>query len=137
MEKTKIEPITDGQIKEIEGAILWFHLRRKISAFTAKSLIFLLRKSKNLTKGVALKFNPDIDLEKGKKVAHAAHDFCESSSAGDNRVNSLIREMGSPFSFYGYHGDGGLGASLAPKLFCQKEEEQISFTIGEIQRLQP
>jgi len=135
---TEIQPLTDEQMKEVERAILQFYSSGKISLFAAKGLIFLLRKSGNLTKEVTIRFNDLIPSQKkkGREVSYAAHDICGSSGAGDNRVNNVIRRMGSLFYFFGHYSETiGLGATLS-LIHPRKKTEKISFTVNEIENME-
>jgi hypothetical protein len=131
----EVQAITDEQMKEIEKMIIRFFNLGKMSLFAAKGLIFLLRKSENLTKGVALTFDVKNQLDQGREVSFAAHDI-SSSGAGTNRINGLLAKMNHLFRLYGYHDWFGLGASLCPGDSGHKKEEKIFFTIEEIESIQ-
>jgi hypothetical protein len=122
-----ITGLTDEQMKELEEAIRQCSI--KITSFAKKAFIFMLRKSENLTKPVALKFKQDNPSEEGHgtEVAFAAHS-CP--------INAVIRRLGSPFFFFGYYSKNyGLGASLDLEYYSQ-EEEQLVFTFDEIEAIE-
>lgn len=126
MENT-ITGLTDQQMRELEEAICQQSI--KITSFAKKALIFMLRKSENLTKPLALKFKTDnpSDEGRGTEIAFAAYD-CP--------INAVIKQMGSPFLFFGYYSiDYGLGASLDSEYYSHIEK-QIVFTFDEIEAVE-